>query len=462
MPHTTKNSKKESYDSSWIMLLLDNMKFCSSYEDIIKDSFYNDLRNDVLNICIDYRMPCHNLSHIFVSAYNACSTLRLALFREFVSYRTCYLYKDIEPFFMKGLTKDDSSVFRILVLLLLKRLQEGMKTPHEVSDYLFSELTRYNKALASRVLRLSETIVPDKAKFIRSAEIAIIDTDWVDDNFLDKLLEGRFISKGVVEDIYYYFVSFWFRRLTIAEKIKHYYTYQYMADIREDLKEKGELNDFLKHIEQEMDYFMKFVEEQVKEEQKKNNDSLSKGISENFIFEILHGNNKKEKDLYGQEKEEKPTQKSNSITDLKINQEAITEENGKSDVGEKTESQTTPESVKKCFRFHSDFLKQAVETVVKTFYLGKAVNMAMIEVVLYDHGQLWKRNSHKPFLRALSDWGILPNDVDIDRTANGMSVKLSNSFPTKGYKEWKSEYQNDQSLCIEIGKQLPNSIKYNR
>lgn len=457
---TTKNGKNESYDSSWIILLLDNIKFCSSYEDIIKDSFCNDLRNDVLKICIDYRIPCHNLSHIFVSAYNACSTLRLALFREFVSYRTCHLYKDIEPFFMKGLTKDESSIFRILVLLLLKRLLEVINASHEVSDYLLSELSRYNKSLASRVLRLLETIIPDNAKFIRSAEIGIIDTDWVDDDFLDKIFGGRFIDKEYVENIYYYFVSFWFGTFkhSIAEKIKEYYTHKYFADIREGLKKRSGLDDFLKHIEQKMDYFMEFVEEQVKEEQKNNNDSLSKGISENFLSEILYG--RKKKDLYGQTKE--VAQKSNSITDFIINQEVAVKEIEKSKVDEKYESKNPPETVKKIFQFPSEFVKQAVETVVKAFYLNKAVNLAMIEVVLYDHGQLQKRNHHTVFLRALSDWGILPNDVDIKKTANGMATKLRNPFPIKGYKEWEDPYLNERSLCIEIGKQLPDSIKYNR
>lgn len=467
---TNKNSKNESYDSSWIILLLDNVKFCSSYEDILKDSFYNDLHNDVLKICIDYRISCHNLSHIFVSAYNACSTLRLALFREFTSYRTCYLYKDIEPFFIKGLTKEESSIFRILVLLLLKRLLKVINAPHEVSDYLLSELARYDRALASRVLRLSETIVPDNAKFIRGAEFITVKTDWVDDDFLDKLLEGRLISKELVENIYYYFVSFWFYpfKLSIAEKIKEYYTHKYIANI----KEKGGLDDFLKHIEQEMDYFMTFVEEQVKEEQKKNNDSLSKEgsknvmseiwISEDLIYEILHGSNKKGKDLYGQSKEENPTQKSNSITDLIINQEDATEESVKSDVGEKTESQTVPKSVKTCFRHHSEFVKQAVETVVKKFYLNKPVNMAMIEVVLHDHGQLYKRNGHKGFVTALVDWGILPCDENIGKTASGMTSKLRKPFPQEGYKTWDDQYSNDKNLCIEIGEQLPDTIKYNR
>jgi hypothetical protein len=86
----------------------------------------------------------------------------------------------------------------------------------------------------------------------------------------------------------------------------------------------------------------------------------------------------------------------------------------------------------------------------------------MIEVTLFDHGQLQKRNEHTSFVRALKDWGILPNDIDIAKTARGMASKLRTPFPTEGYKQWDKYYINERNLCTNIGNRLDASMKYNR
>ena len=91
---------------------------------------------------------------------------------------------------------------------------------------------------------------------------------------------------------------------------------------------------------------------------------------------------------------------------------------------------TIPESATSCFKFANDFIKGEVEKVVKAFYLDKAVNLALIEVVLFDHGQLYKRNGHAQFVRALLDWGILCEGVDVSKTSSGMASKLRKPFPT--------------------------------
>lgn len=121
-----------------------------------------------------------------------------------------------------------------------------------------------------------------------------------------------------------------------------------------------------------------------------------------------------------------------------------------------------PESVGACFKFGNDFVKEVVEKIVKAFYLDKPVNLALIEVVLYDHGLLYKRNQHTQFIHALVDWGLLSENIDISKTASGMASKLKTPFPSTGYMDWNSSYLNDRNLCRDMGKMLPESIKYNR
>lgn len=121
-----------------------------------------------------------------------------------------------------------------------------------------------------------------------------------------------------------------------------------------------------------------------------------------------------------------------------------------------------PESVKACFRIANDYVKEQVEAIVNDFHLGEHVNLAMIEVTLFDHGQLKKRNEHTTFVRALRDWDILSSDVDIAKAASGMASKLRSPFPTEGYKQWDKNYLNERNLCTNIGNRLPVSMKYNR
>jgi hypothetical protein len=42
-----------------------------------------------------------------------------------------------------------------------------------------------------------------------------------------------------------------------------------------------------------------------------------------------------------------------------------------------------------------------------------------------------------------------------------MATKFKN-FPQEGYKQWSNEHLNDRTLCTNIGKKLPDSMKYNR
>ena len=121
-----------------------------------------------------------------------------------------------------------------------------------------------------------------------------------------------------------------------------------------------------------------------------------------------------------------------------------------------------PASVKTCFRHPNEFVREKVEVIVKEFYTGQSVNLAMIEVVLFDHGQLQRRNAHRAFVNALVEWGILSEDTDVTKVANGISTKLKRPFPTEGYREWDRYYPNERNLCEQIGRKLPDSMRYNR
>ncbi len=63
--------------------------------------------------------------------------------------------------------------------------------------------------------------------------------------------------------------------------------------------------------------------------------------------------------------------------------------------------------VAKSFRFQSDFVKNKVADVIRDFYKGSCANLALIEITLYDHKQLIRRNYHKAFVKALVAWNII-------------------------------------------------------
>lgn len=115
----------------------------------------------------------------------------------------------------------------------------------------------------------------------------------------------------------------------------------------------------------------------------------------------------------------------------------------------------------KCFKFTSDFLKEKVMAVVKEFYHGSHADLALIEIALYDHGQLMKRNSHTAFVKALAAWGILDvaDDDVLKQKVDGIRDKYSR-LPKTGYEEWDDRFLNDKNTCKEIGKKLGDSMPY--
>ena len=150
--------------------------------------------------------------------------------------------------------------------------------------------------------------------------------------------------------------------------------------------------------------------------------------------------------------------------EVQINGKDIREirEMAESNASDDAPASVVPDSVKDCFRYANAYVGEQVKDIVTEFYLNKPARLAMIEVTLFDHGQLLARNGHKAFVQALLDWKILPEDTDVSKVSNAMASKLKSPFPTKGYKDWDKNYLNDQTLCKEIGKKLPESMRYNR
>ena len=111
-----------------------------------------------------------------------------------------------------------------------------------------------------------------------------------------------------------------------------------------------------------------------------------------------------------------------------------------------------------------NYVKQKVKAVVNDYHQGIAANLALIEVTLFDHNQLKKRNAHAALLKSLIAWDIIDqlSDEEFKKTTNGMANKLG-SLPSVGYMEWNDkDYVNDKKTCIDIGKELGTTIPYSR
>ena len=118
-------------------------------------------------------------------------------------------------------------------------------------------------------------------------------------------------------------------------------------------------------------------------------------------------------------------------------------------------------AIGKCFKFDSDFVKRSVRTLVTEFYQGNNANLALIEITLFHHQQLKRRNSHKPFVMALAAWGIITiaNDEEFKLIVMGVSDKYKR-MPDEGYQEWDDNYKTDRMTCERMGKKLDPSMKY--
>ena len=117
-----------------------------------------------------------------------------------------------------------------------------------------------------------------------------------------------------------------------------------------------------------------------------------------------------------------------------------------------------------CFKFVNVFIRQKVEDVVKAYHHGSTANLALIEVTLFDHNLLKKRNAHTAFLKTLMTWGVIDplSDEELKKMTNRMANKIY-YLPSDGYLEWDgSDYVNDKKTCLDIGKELGPTIPYCR
>ena len=129
---------------------------------------------------------------------------------------------------------------------------------------------------------------------------------------------------------------------------------------------------------------------------------------------------------------------------------------------EKTQGACPP--VQNCFKQMNDFIKEKVEAVVQKYYQGVAANLALIEITLFDHNLLKKRNAHTNLLRTLCAWGTIDqlSEEEMKKVMSGMANKM-HALPSEGYLEWKgSDYVNDKKTCQDIGEDLGGTIKYFR
>ena len=120
-------------------------------------------------------------------------------------------------------------------------------------------------------------------------------------------------------------------------------------------------------------------------------------------------------------------------------------------------------SINECFRVTSEFVRQCVFAVVKDYYLGSAANLALIEITLFDHTLLQKRNSHTAFYKSLVAWGIVSvaSEEELKRIVRAIADKHKR-LPEEGYKEWSKDYTNEKVFCENVGKKLGQTIPYNR
>jgi hypothetical protein len=126
---------------------------------------------------------------------------------------------------------------------------------------------------------------------------------------------------------------------------------------------------------------------------------------------------------------------------------------------------TVPESeVAKCFKFTYDFVKLKVADIIRDYFKGSYANLALIEITLFDHKQLNRRNSHKAFVRALIAWGLLEvaDEEELKKIVSAVTDKHNrlNRISREGYKKWGDDHP-DKSICEKIGRDLGDSMPYN-
>ena len=118
--------------------------------------------------------------------------------------------------------------------------------------------------------------------------------------------------------------------------------------------------------------------------------------------------------------------------------------------------------VSEVFRFPSAFTKEMTKAVIDKYYQDSYANLALIEIALYDHGQLNYRNHHKAFVKALIAWGILKveNDDEFNLILFGIKDKYRRLSKAGPYLSWGPDLLYEKNTCISIGKELGETAPY--
>lgn len=116
------------------------------------------------------------------------------------------------------------------------------------------------------------------------------------------------------------------------------------------------------------------------------------------------------------------------------------------------------------FTHNNSFVRNVVKTIVEKYYRDKAVNLALIEIVLCDHELIKNRENHTALVEILISWGALRDNLDVKLTANSMSQKINYINKKEGttykpYIEW-SKCLRDKKKCISIGDDLSKKLEY--
>ena len=118
----------------------------------------------------------------------------------------------------------------------------------------------------------------------------------------------------------------------------------------------------------------------------------------------------------------------------------------------------------KSFRFQNDFVKKKVADVVHNYYKGSHANLALIEITLYDHNQLIRRNFHKAFVKAIVAWNLIEvaDEEELEKIVSAVTNKHNrlNRISREGYQKWSDDHP-DKSFCEKIGRELGDSMPYN-
>lgn len=118
-------------------------------------------------------------------------------------------------------------------------------------------------------------------------------------------------------------------------------------------------------------------------------------------------------------------------------------------------------AIDKCFKFNNDFVKRCISRLIADCYHGNYANLALIEITLFHHQQLKRRNSHTAFVMSLAALGIITiaDDKEFELIVMGVGDKYKR-LPKEGYKEWDDNYKEDRLACERIGEKLGSTMPY--